>query len=111
MGLTKVTTRLANITDPSKAYEALFLVDIGATDCMAPADELERLGIPKEGKMAYVRLSGQPGTLVRVQVRGRTGLAAPRVLTLLDPDAEVALPVYGLLQAPLKVTVEAWPGT
>ena len=40
MGLTKVTTTLRSLNSPEGVYEALFLVDTGATDCMAPADQL-----------------------------------------------------------------------
>jgi hypothetical protein len=53
MGLTKVTTKLTNIADPEKSYEDLFLVDTGATDSMAPRDELEKVGIRQAGKTAY----------------------------------------------------------
>ena len=40
MGLTNVTVKLTSLQDSTKAYEALFLVDTGATDSMAPSDEL-----------------------------------------------------------------------
>ena len=50
MGLTKVTTKLTSLADPKKSFESLFLVDTGATDSMAPADELEKLGVKREGK-------------------------------------------------------------
>jgi len=30
-----------------KRYEALFLMDTGATDCMAPASELEKAGVTR----------------------------------------------------------------
>ncbi len=38
MGLTKVTTKLTGFEKPRKSYEALFLVDTGAADSMAPFD-------------------------------------------------------------------------
>ncbi|MHC4253594.1 MAG: clan AA aspartic protease [Planctomycetota bacterium] len=53
MGLTKVTTKLTNVAEPSRSYEALFLVDTGATDCVAPADELDKIGVERKGKMSY----------------------------------------------------------
>jgi hypothetical protein len=42
MGLTKVSTKLTSLTEPGGSYEAVFLVDTGAADSMAPADELEK---------------------------------------------------------------------
>jgi hypothetical protein len=53
MGLTKVTAKLTSLQEPNGSFEALFLVDIGATDSMAPADELEKIGVAKEGKRSY----------------------------------------------------------
>jgi len=76
MGLTKVTTKLTNLQDPQKSYESLFLVDTGASDSMAPADELEKLGIKQEGKMAYELADGTvreyPFGLVRIEFMGET---------------------------------------
>jgi predicted aspartyl protease len=53
MGLTKVTTKLVSLTDSTKFFEAVFLVDTGATDSLAPAHELEKVGIEKTGRMSY----------------------------------------------------------
>ncbi|PYI86412.1 MAG: clan AA aspartic protease, partial [Verrucomicrobia bacterium] len=53
MGLTKVTTKLTSLTDSKRSFESLFLVNTGATDSMAPSDQLEKLGVKQEGKMAY----------------------------------------------------------
>ena len=47
MRLTKATSRLTSFTDPEKSYEEVFLVDTGATDCMARANELDKLGIER----------------------------------------------------------------
>ena len=58
MGLTKVTTKLTSLVDSQKSFESLFLVDPGATDSMAPSDELEKLGVKQEGKMAYELADG-----------------------------------------------------
>ena len=97
MGLTKVTTRLTSVSDPQKFYEALFLVDTGATDCMAPADELEKLGIPKKGKTAYELADGTvreyPFGLVQIEFMGET--TAGRVI-FGDPGAEPLLGVTAL---------------
>ena len=76
MGLAKVTTRLVNLAQPEKFYEALFLVDTGATDSMAPAEELEKLGIRKEGTMSYELADGSvkkfPFGLARIEFMGET---------------------------------------
>lgn len=40
MGATHVTVAISNPADPKRRWEALFLVDIGAIDCMAPASRL-----------------------------------------------------------------------
>ena len=60
MGLTQVTVTLRALPDATEAYEALFLVDTGATDSMAPASELERVGVRTRGRMAYELANGQP---------------------------------------------------
>jgi len=45
-----VTLKPPGATD--RAYEALFLVDTGATDSMAPGSELRRVGIQPVGLFA-----------------------------------------------------------
>jgi clan AA aspartic protease len=97
MGLTKVTAKLTNIADPQKSYEALFIVDTGATDCLAPADELEKLGIPKKGRMAYELADGTvrdyPFGLAQIEFMGET--TAVRAI-FGDPGAEPLLGVTAL---------------
>jgi len=93
MGLTKVTTKLTNLADTKKSFESLFLVDAGATDSMAPSDELQKLGIKEEGRMAYELADGTikeysfglvriefmgETTAGRVNLRGPRNRAAPR---------------------------------
>lgn len=43
MGLTKVTVAVSNLAKSKRAYEGLFLVDTGATDCLAPRSKLLKL--------------------------------------------------------------------
>jgi predicted aspartyl protease len=45
MGLTYVTVSLKPPGSTNGRYEAVFLVDTGASDTMAPASELARVGI------------------------------------------------------------------
>ena len=59
MGLTYVTTQLFDFNRNSEPYEAEFLVDTGSIDCMAPGDELEKIGIEKEGKSVYELANGE----------------------------------------------------
>lgn len=58
MGATHVTVAVANPTDPQKRWEALFLVDTGATDCVAPASQLRAIGIQPRGKRTYELADG-----------------------------------------------------
>jgi clan AA aspartic protease len=58
MGLIHVTVTLRAMQKSRKKYEAIFLVDTGATDCMAPASKLQRAGIRRRGRMAYELADG-----------------------------------------------------
>ena len=57
MGLTHLTVRLKGFTS-SETYQSQFLVDTGATDSLAPASELKKIGIKVIGKMAYELANG-----------------------------------------------------
>ncbi len=58
MGLVHVTVTLRATEKSRKKYEAVFLVDTGATDSMAPASKLQRAGIRRRGRMAYELADG-----------------------------------------------------
>src|SRR5437016_1735325 len=60
MGFTHVTARIEplNANGKHKPYEALFLVDTGALDCLAPADELRAAGIKPVRKRVYELANG-----------------------------------------------------
>jgi clan AA aspartic protease len=58
MGLTHVAVRLFN-SNSQDIYEANFLVDTGATDTMAPAFELKKIGIQPIGKDLYELANGE----------------------------------------------------
>jgi clan AA aspartic protease len=115
MGLTKITTRLVNLIKPEKFYEGVFLVDPGATDSMAPADEMERLGIRKEGKMSCETADGTvkefPFGLVRIEFMGET--TAGRVI-FGEPGSEpllgvTALESVGIMVDPANKTLKRLP--
>ena len=58
MGLVYAVTEVTNITGGEGRYTMPFLVDTGATDTVIPADELEKLGIKREGKRNYELADG-----------------------------------------------------
>jgi clan AA aspartic protease len=58
VGLTHVTVTLKAMAG-SAEYAADFLVDTGATDSLAPADELQKIGVQPVGKMVYELADGQ----------------------------------------------------
>lgn len=59
MGITHVTVNIANLKKDQPPYEAEFLVDTGAIDCLAPASALEAAGIEIEGREVYELANGE----------------------------------------------------
>jgi len=115
MGLTKVTTKLTGLQAPQGVFEAVFLVDTGATDSLAPSDELERIGVAKEGRMTYELADGTvkeyPYGLVRIEFMGET--TAGRVV-FGDPGSEpllgvTALESVGIMVDPVHKTLRRLP--
>ena len=115
MGLTKVTTKLTSFEAPDKSYEAMFLVDTEATDSVAPADELEKIGVAKEGKISYELADGTikeyPYGLVRIEFMGE--ITAGRVI-FVAPEAEpilgvTALESVGIMVDPTSKTLKRLP--
>jgi predicted aspartyl protease len=61
MGLTHVTARISDLAATTNSpFEAEFLVDTVAIDCMAPSDKLEAAGVRRQGKRVYELANGQP---------------------------------------------------
>jgi predicted aspartyl protease len=58
LDLTKVTVKVSSIAKSEKPFEADFLVDTGAIDCMVPAKMLKETGIEIEGKKIYELANG-----------------------------------------------------
>jgi len=111
----KVTTKILPFRNKKKFYEAVFLVDTGATDSMVPAFELERIGVKKEGKMSYELADGTvkeyPFGLARIEFMGET--TAGRVIFGL-PGAEpilgvTALESVGIIVDPANKTLKRLP--
>src|SRR5438309_499565 len=59
MGLTYVTVRLTPLSGSKKKYEAQFLVDTGAIDCLASRSSLKKIGIRPEGRAIYELANGE----------------------------------------------------
>ncbi len=55
MGLTHVTVKIRSL---AAGYEDEFLVDTGATDSLAPAAELQKIGIQPAGMTVYELADG-----------------------------------------------------
>lgn len=115
MGLTHVTVSLKAGRDVEKKYEANFLVDTGATDCMAPASALEDAGVVRRGKMVYELADGRKVEydfgLVEIEFMGE--LTSGRVIFGPD-DTEpllgvTALESVGILVDPIKQTLKRMP--
>ena len=53
MGPTHVTVALKGFDASNGSYEADFLVDTGATGCLASASELKKIGVREVGRTAY----------------------------------------------------------
>ncbi|MCK6483925.1 MAG: clan AA aspartic protease [Phycisphaerae bacterium] len=62
MGITQVTVAVRNPAKPDTAWEALFLVDTGAVDCLVPGRHLRELGIQPRGKRIYELADGTETT-------------------------------------------------
>ncbi len=58
MGTTRVTVTLRVPGTSDASYEADFVVDTGATDCVGPASRLSAIGVRPVGKMTYQLADG-----------------------------------------------------
>ncbi len=97
MGLPHVTVALKGFGNSDGTYEADFLVDTGATDCLAPAAKLREIGVQPAGAMVYELADGTkheyPFGLVQIRFMGE--ITAGRVVFGPD-DAEPVLGVTAL---------------
>ena len=60
MGVIHVTVQVQDLAQAGEPYEADFLVETGAIDCMAAAERLVEAGIRPEGKEVYELANGEP---------------------------------------------------
>ena len=59
MGIAHITVRVSDLAREGDPFEAEFLVDTGAIDCMAPRDRLLEAGIEPERKAVYELANGE----------------------------------------------------
>lgn len=74
MGFTQVTVAIRNPAQPDRVWEALFLVDTGAVDSLAPSDALESIGLVPKGHRTYELADGAevklPVTVAQIEFMG-----------------------------------------
>ncbi|MFH0766352.1 MAG: clan AA aspartic protease [Calditrichota bacterium] len=104
MGITYAEVTLRAFNDSGVVYKARFLVDTGALDCVAPAPELERIGVRRRGRrdyeLAYNRRVAFDYGLVQIELGGE--ITAGRVV--FGPEgAEPIIGVTALETASFKV--------
>lgn len=104
MGLTHVEVQLKALGAANGGYRARFLVDTGATDCLAPEAELRKIGVQPIGKKNYELADGTAQEfqfgLVEITIMGE--VTAGRVI--FGPDnAEPLLGVTAMESAGLTV--------
>ena len=58
MGATYVTATIRNPAEPDRTWEGLFLVDVGATDCLVPRKHLESIGLAPKSQRIYSLADG-----------------------------------------------------
>ncbi len=104
MGITQVTAAVRNPARPRKAWEALFLVDTGAVDCLVPGKRLQALGLKPRGSRVYQLVDGSEVTLdvtvAEVEFMGET--VGATVIYGAD-DAEPILGVTALESVGIEV--------
>ena len=115
MGLMPIAVTLKGMRPSARKYEADFLVDTGATDSLAPAKALKRIGVKPAGKMAYELADGtvQEYQFGLVQIEFMGEITAGRVI--FGPDeAEpllgvTALESVGIMIDPANRTLKRLP--
>jgi clan AA aspartic protease len=115
MGLTYVSVSLEVPRAANGSYDALFLVDTGATDSMAPAFELSKAGKRLVGRTSYELADGTvheyPFGLAQIEFMGE--IIAGRVIFGPDDAAPVlgvtALESVGITIDPATRTLKRLP--
>ncbi len=95
MGITHVTTTIRSLSTEGTPYEAEFLVDTGALDCLAPREALEAAGITAESKRTYELANGE---LVEYEVGfARLAMLGQETVVQIILGPSKAGPILGVL--------------
>lgn len=95
MGLTYVTAAVRNLAKSGAPFEADFLVDTGAVDCMAPASRLHAAGVEVEGSRVYELADN---SMVEYPVGfARVGFMGDEVVTQVIFGPEESEPILGVV--------------
>ena len=104
MGATHVTVTIRNPAAPERAWEALFLVDTGATDSLVPRPHLEAIGLKPRGRRVYELADGREiamdVTVAEIEFMGET---VGGTVLFGEPDAEPLLGVTALESVGIEV--------
>lgn len=104
MGAKHVTVAVSNPADPTRRWEAEFLIDTSATDCVVPAKALRAIGVQPEGKRVYELADGSTVTLeigiARIEFMGEI---AGAIVIFGDDDIEPLLGVTPLESVGIEV--------
>lgn len=104
MGATHVTVTIRNPADPERAWEALFLVDTGATDSLVPRPHLEAIGLKPRGRRVYELADGREITMdVTVAEIEFMGETVGGTVLFGEPGAEPLLGVTALESVGIEV--------
>ena len=102
--MTHVTVTIRNPAEPERSWVGLFLVDTGATDCLAPRSALEGIGLQPRDSRTYELADGRQlrldVTVAEVEFMGE--IAGATVLFRGD-DAEPLLGVTPLASVGIEV--------
>ena len=104
MGAIHVTVTIRNPAEPDMAWDGLFLVDTGATDCLVPRQWLESIGLAPKGQRTYELADGSE---LRMDVTTAdvefTGEIVGATIIMGDIDAEPLLGVTALDSVGIEV--------
>jgi predicted aspartyl protease len=104
MGATYADVKVTALKDSGNEYFGRFLVDTGATDSIAPAKELERIGVERVGSRSYELADGR---LIQFEyglaLMDVMGTVVPGLIVFGPDDAEPILGLVALESAALKV--------
>ena len=104
MGATHVTVTIRNPAEPDRTWEALFLVDTGATDCLVPRPGLEAIGLQPRGQRVYELADGREMTAdITVAEIEFMGEIVGGTIIFGDADAEPLLGVTALESVGIEV--------